>query len=147
MLGLGIWQSVVVLLAGNLYGSFLFVVLTLIYSFFVFWQTLHTKGLKVVYHMEQNAVMIDVLTQALFEIRQQVQALVPAVEKDEEEEKEKGRGTAGAARAAQAPLATTGPDRTLKGMQRTGHQLTHDAIVQLSAVIVSWVAAFLIVNV
>ena len=142
VLGLGIWQSVVVLVAGNLYGSFLFVVLTLIYSFFVFWQTLHTKGLKVVYHMEHNAVMIDVLTQALFELRQQVQALVPVAEEDEEE-----KGTSGAARAATAPLIITGPDRTLKGAQRTGHQLTHDAIVQLSVVVVSWVAAFLIVNV
>jgi len=69
--GLGIWQCVFALSSENEYASYLFVFLTVLYSFFLFWQLLHSKGLKILRRMRNDDATTSVMRAALLELQQQ----------------------------------------------------------------------------
>ncbi|CAE7393682.1 unnamed protein product, partial [Symbiodinium microadriaticum] len=72
LLGLGIWQSVRAISEGNEFGTYLLVVLTALYSFFLAWEILFFKGLVKLRNL-QKSQNIQVIQECLEEISNRIE--------------------------------------------------------------------------
>lgn len=131
VLTLGIWQSIYVLVKGYEFSCYLFVVLTVLYAFYVLWQVLHVKGLRIVRNMEKSPGMKKLVESALVEINMI----------NNEDATNIGSGETTSLKESLVIKS-----RTLKSVQNSGADLIHGTLLQLIVLIATWVAAFTAVN-
>lgn len=140
---LGTWQSVFVLANADELGSYLCVVLTVLYSFFVSWQVLHSKGIKIPFRMAANGPVVSVLKHALAEMEQMQQ---PAAMLGSDE-RVKGKDHNIDPPMRQSLVSSHVEDCSLRGVQCNSSQLVRNTAIQLSIIVTTWVVAYVAVNV